>query len=354
MARMRMGLTITGFAERLGVDRKTVNRLESGETEPSDHLVAMLTKITGYETHFFSGSTLDQPDPESVSFRSIRSVTQKRRDAAIAAGSYGFALDDWVSARFQRPPCDLPNLGLAEYTPEAAAMALRLEWGIGNRPINNMINMLESHGVRVFALAEETKDLDAYSFWRESVPYVFLNSGKSCERSRFDAAHELGHLVMHRTQGAKHQGAEHEANAFASAFLMPEADVFAHVPRITTLQQLIALKKRWRVSLAALVYRLNKLGRMPERQYKDFSILISQLGYRTQEPEPIDKETSQVWQKVFSYLWKQGITRTHIAREIGVPESEIHNLLYGIVGSTMPQTINGTPSFRLVDGRSTT
>ena len=350
---MRLGLTKIGFAERLGVDRKTINRLEAGETEPSEHLVKMLMKVTGYEAHFFSGKTLDQPEPDGVSFRSMRSVTQMRRDAAIAAASYGYALDDWISARFSRPVSDLPDLGLAEYTPETAAIALRMEWGIGNRPINNMINLLESHGVRVFALAEETKELDAYSFWRGDVPYVFLNSGKSCERSRFDAAHELGHLVMHRTHGARHQSAEHEANAFASAFLMPEADVLAHVPRVTTLQQLISLKKRWRVSLAALVYRLNKLGRMPERQYKDFSILISQSGYRKDEPEPIERETSQVWQKVFSYLWKQGITRAHIAKEIGVPESEIHNLLHGIVGSTAHQAGGGAPSFRLVE-RSTT
>ena len=33
--------------------------------------------------------------------------------------------------------------------------------------------------------------MDAYSFWRRGVPYVFLNTMKSAERSRMDAAHEL-------------------------------------------------------------------------------------------------------------------------------------------------------------------
>jgi Zn-dependent peptidase ImmA (M78 family)/DNA-binding XRE family transcriptional regulator len=350
LARMRLGLTKVGFAEKLDVDRKTINRLESGDTEPSEPLMQKLVKVTKYEPHFFSGKSLEQPDADGVSFRSMRSVTQKSRDAAIAAAAFGYALDDWVTARFNRPTSDLPDLGLADYSAETAAMALRMEWGIGNRPINHMINLLESHGVRVFALAEQTRHLDAYSFWRDDTPYVFLNSGTSCERSRFDAAHELGHLVMHRKEGARHHSAEHEANAFASAFLMPEADVIAQVPRVSTLQSLVAQKKRWKVSVAALVYRLNKLGRMSERQYRHFSILLSQSGYRTDEPEPAEREQSQVWQKVFAHLWKQGITRAHIAREIGVPESEIHNLLHGITGRAGPSIDGiGMATIRLVD-----
>ena len=70
-------------------------------------------------------------------------------------------------------------------------MEIRSMWGIGERPIRNTIHLLELHGVRVFALAAETAVVDAYSFWRNDVPYILLNTGKSAERSRMDAAHEL-------------------------------------------------------------------------------------------------------------------------------------------------------------------
>ena len=55
-----------------------------------------------------------------------------------------------------------------------------------------MLHVLEAKGVRVFSLAENTRNVDAFSSWREERPFVFLNMQKTAERSRFDAAHELG------------------------------------------------------------------------------------------------------------------------------------------------------------------
>ena len=76
-------------------------------------------------------------------------------------------------------------------------MAVRARWDMGFRPIRNMVHLLEAHGVRVFSLAEDAKQVDAYSFWTPSKkPFVFLSMSKSAERSRMDAAHELGHLVI--------------------------------------------------------------------------------------------------------------------------------------------------------------
>jgi Zn-dependent peptidase ImmA (M78 family) len=56
-------------------------------------------------------------------------------------------------------------------------------------------------GVSIFSMAEDTAEVDAFSLWRDTTPFVFLNTLKSAERSRFDAAQELGHLVMHRHGG---------------------------------------------------------------------------------------------------------------------------------------------------------
>ena len=84
-------------------------------------------------------------------------------------------------------------------------------------PIKNMIHLLEARGVRVLSLSIDTAQLDAFSMWHADTPFVFLNTKKSCEHSRFDVGHELGHLVLHRHAGAKGQEVEREANAFASA-----------------------------------------------------------------------------------------------------------------------------------------
>ncbi|MGL3210465.1 ImmA/IrrE family metallo-endopeptidase [Bradyrhizobium sp. BR 1433] len=81
-----------------------------------------------------------------------------------------------------------------------------------------MLALLETKGVRIFSLAENTASVNAFSFWRDNKPYIFLNNFKMAESSIFDSAHELGHLVMHKHGDAKEtRAAEREANGFASS-----------------------------------------------------------------------------------------------------------------------------------------
>ena len=95
-----------------------------------------------------------------------------------------------------------------------------------------MIHLLERHGVRVFlACRGQRGGLDAFSFWRDGVPYVFLNTTKTPQDSGMDAAHELGHLVLHAWGGPGGRAAEEEAKAFGSAFLLPRRSVIADAPR---------------------------------------------------------------------------------------------------------------------------
>jgi Zn-dependent peptidase ImmA (M78 family) len=162
------------------------------------------------------------------------------------------------------------------------------------------------------------------------VPYIFLNTFKTPERSRFDAAHELGHLVLHK-HGGTHGGqeAERQANQFASAFLMPRDSVLAKMPRVYTLAQIIEAKKIWRVSALALIYRLHKLGILSEWVYRKFNIQISQI-YKQGEPEGIPREVSLLWEKVFTHLRAEGITKHEIARQLGLPVSEVESFVFGL------------------------
>jgi transcriptional regulator with XRE-family HTH domain len=259
LVRKRFGLTKSGFAAKLGVDRRTIQRFETGEGEFPQGCLDKLCAFSGFAREYFlNPASPEFPNPDGVSFRSLRSLTAGKRDAAMAAGAIAFEFDDWVSDEYTRPPHDL--IQADDVTPAAAAAQLRAHWGIGLRPISNAVNLLEAHGVRIFSLAEETRHLDAYSLWRNDKPYIFLNTTKTAERSRQDAFHELGHLVMHRHKGSAHATAEDEANAFASAFLMPRDDLLAETTWGMTLTDLINKKKRWGVSVSSLNYALHKHG----------------------------------------------------------------------------------------------
>ena len=196
----------------------------------------------------------------------------------------------------------MSSFSFQEGNAEAAADLLRSHWGLGELPIKNVVHQLESKGVRVFSLSVDAFEVDAFSMWRENTPFVFLNTKKSAEHSRFDAAHELGHLVMHRHGAPQGQDAERQANTFSSAFLMPHANVLANAPRFATVDTLVKLKKYWTVSVAALAYRLHMVGILSDWHYRTLCIQIASRGYRKQEPDEAQRETSQVLEKVFRLL----------------------------------------------------
>lgn len=346
LVRLRLGLTKIGFAEQLGVDRKTIQRFEGGETDLSNESQERLIQISGYPREFFEKSPPEYPNPDGVSFRSLRSLTAGSRNAAIAAGALAFELDDWIAERYDLPAHTLVPERVSLSSPTHAAMQLRAQWGIGARPIGNMINLLESRGIRVFSLVEETRHLDAYSLWRNDKPYVFLNTLKTMERSRFDAAHELGHLVLHRHTGSAHAKAETEADEFASSFLMPEEDVRAEIRLVRSLSEIVQKKRRWGVSAAALAYRLHKMGKITDWHYRGYCIELGKVGHGV-ELNPMPRETSQVWTKVLTDLWRQGITLSRLASRLAIPERELSSLLFGI--ATPLRTGSVDSALRLVN-----
>jgi Zn-dependent peptidase ImmA (M78 family)/DNA-binding XRE family transcriptional regulator len=334
IARKRRLLNKKGLASAIGVSEYSVLRYEAGKTAPSDETVALIAAKLCFPVEFFVGEDLDEPLGDTASFRSQTSMTAATREAALAAGSIGFLISDWVEARFDLPPVAVPDLSF--YSPEQASRALREEWGLGEKPISNMIHLLESKGGRVFSLAENSLKVNAFSLWRREKPYIFLNTMKTAESSRLDAAHELGHLVLHQDGKTTGRMAEDEANRFASSFLMPKDDVLAELPNVHSLDQMIRKKDRWRVSVAALNYRLHKLNITSEWQNRNFCIQIARSGYRTSEPNPLPRETSVVWQKVLRTLWTERITGADIAKALFLPEAEVGALVFGVLGNPAP------------------
>lgn len=333
-----------GFAERAGVTAHTVSRWENGDTIPTTETVETFAKTLAFPVAFFYCDEAEEP--EIASFRSHTSMSAAIRDASLAAGSLSFLISDWIEERFDLPSIDVPDLHLFE--PEAAARTLREEWKLGEKPVSNMTHLLESKGVRVFSLAENTIRVNAYSLWRKEKPYVFLNTFKSAESSRFDAAHELGHLVLHQDGGAYGREAEDQANQFASAFLMPRADVLAVLPKVHYLDQIVKAKARWRVSVAALSYRIHKLGIISDWRYRDFCIEIAKRRYNKEEPNGIARERSVVWEKVLRALWAERTTQRDIARELSIPEAELNGLIFGILHCNTETVRPQSRSFSLV------
>jgi Zn-dependent peptidase ImmA (M78 family) len=301
---------------------------EAGTYPPSVEALARIADVLNFPVEFFYGEDLELPSLDTGSFRSMSRMTAAQREMALSQAAIGIHFIQWLDTRLELPKADLPDLG-REPNPESAAESLRQAWGLGSLSIRNMIHLLESKGVRVLSLALDAKEVDAFSMWKGKAPFVFLNTHKSSEHGRFDAAHELAHLVLHKHGPPQGKEAEREANSFASAFLMPRGSVTAHRLVFPTYPAMVKLKKVWTTSVSALSYRLHELNLISDWQYRHLCIEIAKRG-RDLEPEGAPRETSQILQKALTLLYEEGLTRKRIAATLCIAPSELEQLLFGL------------------------
>ncbi|MFE0116847.1 helix-turn-helix domain-containing protein [[Kitasatospora] papulosa] len=199
-------------------------------------------------------------------------------------GLYRAASEDSVRGDF--PRVELSDL----VTPKDAARTVRKQWGMPAGPVPDVVRCVEAGGALVVLRELESDLLDAVSQWTSGqAPLLLVNGRAPGDRCRFSVAHELGHLVMHREPGSGPEQ-EKQADAFASEFLMPASDIRGELAGGVDIARLAGLKRRWRVSMSALLRRALALNAITDWQYRTVIIEMSALGYRTAEPVHVPLE----------------------------------------------------------------
>jgi Zn-dependent peptidase ImmA (M78 family)/transcriptional regulator with XRE-family HTH domain len=280
----------TALAAAVSVTPAAISQFESGETNPSEETVSALANALRIPVQF-----LFQPmmDTHEGFFRSLRKSTVIERRWARAMAHMVHDLAAQPEAARRLAPLDLPQARVDTLDPAAravpdAARSVREKWDVPSGPIDDVVGLLEQHGVLVVRLPLESADVDAFSLPFDDRPVVVLSDNKGDRgRSRFDAAHELGHLVMHGSSVWGVKEVEDQAHRFAAEFLMPEADIRDELPPTADWPRLFALKQRWHVSLAALLMRARTLEVMTPAAYTTAMKGLSARGWRRREPIPL-------------------------------------------------------------------
>jgi Zn-dependent peptidase ImmA (M78 family) len=338
-------MTLASLAASSNISIRSITAFENGHKRPSRDSVLALARALELPPDFFAGPPIDEIPIESVSFRALSKMTALDRDAALGAGRCALLINEWIEDRFRLPPVNVPTLPPLDA--EQAAERVRSLWGLGEAPVSNMIHLLEANGVRVFSLATDCRSVDAFSMWHDGKPFIFLNTTKSGERSRFDAAHELAHLVLHAAHRTPQGGdAEDEAQKFASAFLMPRAGIIAQALYDPTPDQVIRAKRRWKVAAVALAYRLHDVGLLSDWKYRMNVKALSQLGYRRAEPGGISQESSQLLLKVFRSLKDEDKGLRVLAEDLGLTAEELSRHVFGLVPTVIDGGAEPSPSVR--------
>jgi Zn-dependent peptidase ImmA (M78 family)/transcriptional regulator with XRE-family HTH domain len=335
IARELRGLSKKGLADVVDLSSAAVSQFEAGHSTPNSQTLIDLADALAFPITFFAESVVDDQLDTPAFFRSLRSTTvrQQRQARAFAelVRHFAVALERLV---------DLPDRTIPRHPTkpdgdrrkriERIAAAVRESWHIpADEPIPNMLQALERHGAITTRVKFDNEKMDAFSVPYDDRPVVILCADKQLkDRSRFDAAHELGHLVLHEPEDSGTRIAERQADQFAAAFLLPQVGIIDELPRRADWGRLVGLKRKWGTSMAALLYRARTLGTMTEDDYVRATKTMSARGWRTVEPEPLGApEAPLLLHRAVNLLADEGFDLGDLSREAAISQEDVERIL---------------------------
>jgi Zn-dependent peptidase ImmA (M78 family)/DNA-binding XRE family transcriptional regulator len=334
-ARRRRGLDQVKLARLIGTSVRSVKAYEAGEYAPAAGAHRRIARELGFPERFFTGDPIDDLIP-TASFRARTKLPADIRDAALGSAAVAIAFNSEIERLYALPKPDFPNLGHRRDA-EQAANFVRLKWHVDDGPIDGVMQLLESKGVRIFSLPADAAEADTFSLWHHDRPFILLNTAKREDEQRLDLAHELGHLLLHRGRAAGPK-TQQAANAFASAFLMPAAEIRADVPRSPSIEQLIPFCRRWGMPLMATAHRLHELELLSDWRYRQLRDAIAVRHVEEEVPAAEQRESSLLLQRVFSTLRSRGLTKHKIASSVHIYPTDLDGLVFGLALKTFDLT----------------
>lgn len=316
LAREARGLTQLELADLAGINRSNISRFEQDEMGFSDDVLIKLIEALKFPEHFFMQN-------EEV----LPPALYRRRDkipakilSYIDANLNIYRLN--IQRLFQAMKLEVKEIPLFPVlengTPASIAQKLRKVWDMPKGEVVNVIDLIESHGIMTLAVDFKTDRVDSRSILIENkYPVVFYNRTLLGDRLRFTLAYELGHIVMHTRQDLlSTEEVGHEANLFAAEFLMPESDIKKDFNETINIDLLAKLKKKWKVSMQALLYRANDLNLLSENQKRYIIGQFNALKIRRREPVELDipvERGNMIRDLITRYRTKQKMTVKEMA-----------------------------------------
>lgn len=343
-AREIRGLSAISLSELAEVTPQSVYAYEKDRTSPSPAVLAKLATALNLPESFFLLPA--RPDPaETVFYRSMSSATKGARKRSEHRFSWLRDIAAYLREFVEMPTGNFPDLGLpgdplllSDDEIEDAAEAVRTYWNLGEGPIANMMQLLENHGAVVARDRLGAETLDGLSAFvaEEERPYILIGTDKGTPaRWRFDAAHELGHIVLHATvpperltRGDQFKRIEQQAHRFAAAFLLPLApfgdDLFA-----VNMDSLRSLKPKWNVSIAMMIRRARNAKFITEDTERKLWINYSRRKWRKREPldDTTKIEEPRLLRRAIELILNEGAqTPADLTARLSLPESDIETL----------------------------
>lgn len=321
-ARKASGFGLRKLGKLVGLSHMAISKYEKGVLTPSSDILLKLSKALGVSVAFFFRRVTIKLG--EIKFRK-RQGLRKKVEASIKA-----QIADQIERRldleslYPNPPIqtfkipDSLSNQIDEYDQlEEVADKLRNYWKLGRAPIQDFIDVLESHGIRVFIIDYEEEMFDGLSTLINDQPIIVISSKWPGDRQRFTLAHELGHFIL-RNCLSKSLKEEKACNRFAGAFLLPKESLVQEMGKIRTSiewRELSLLKEEFKLSMRSICYRLKDAGIIKESYFKSLIYIFNQKGWNKQEPgNNIPSEKTHIFkQMIFHALGEEYIGESRAA-----------------------------------------
>ncbi len=285
LARDSRGWLQKELAKKIGVSQAKISKYENGLLLVSDEDLNAIAAETGYTREFFFCTDPIYGLGSSLLFNRKKKTAPigKQREVQAKVNIARMQVERFLRSAEIESLNQFEAIDSQDFDGDASEVARRVRagWRMPMGPIQSVTTAIESAGGVVLLCDFNTTDIDAAHLWVPGGPPLFcMNKHRSGDRHRFNLAHELGHAVMHQFPAGD---IEQEANTFAAEFLMPAREISEELHDLT-LEKLAGLKQRWRVSMAALVYRAKELGCISNSKYTSLFATLGRLGYRLAEP----------------------------------------------------------------------
>jgi Zn-dependent peptidase ImmA (M78 family)/transcriptional regulator with XRE-family HTH domain len=339
------GLSAASLAEMIGISKAAVSQYENGHGSPAPDVMRRIGQVLNLPLQHFLLAPPAEDDGLPF-FRCMAAATKTARVRAFRRYRWFreivHSLQYYVKLIHPNvPELSLPSdpKAISDSMIEDYATLTRRTWNLGDGPISNVVWLLENNGFIVARHDLCADSLDAFSLWTDnrSTPYVILGTAKhSAARSRFDAAHELAHLLLHNTVESRSfnynsdfRFLEQQAHRFAGAFLLPAASFSEDLRGAVSLDLLRCLKSKWKVAIGAMISRAAQLNLISESHERRLWINMGRRHWRTREPldDTLEIEQPRFIRRSIELVIDKGIvSAADLPFQIGLSERDIEEL----------------------------
>ncbi len=294
-ARLYRGKTIKELADETEISKQAISQFENGKATPSIETLLKIMNVLKFPREYFR--QVDDDITVNTFFRALLTTSKKEQLVQVTKTRTLAKIYEFLEEYIDFPELKIPQIDIENIDIENISLELRDYWGLGINPIANIVNVMERNGIVVSSFKTNESKIDAFTQIHKvhniERPFVVVGDDKeSAVRRQFSMAHELGHIILHNSSvdvdeltKEEYKMMEEESNNFAAAFLLPKESFLADVMQYPNkLEFYVELKKKWKVSISAMIIRAFKLNAITHNQYQYLMKQLSKKGWRVKEP----------------------------------------------------------------------